>query len=140
MSTKTKTVAAGLAVALTLGGLGTVAAGAAPSGPRAEASERGEHDRHHRRLRRVVRVAADAIGIEPRALAERRRAGESIAAVAEAEGIGRQTVVDALVAAGEERIAAAVEAGRLTDEPAAIARERLPEAAARVVDHVRQPR
>lgn len=143
MSTKTKIVAAGLAASLALGGIGAASAGAATagSGPRAEAQDRtAEPGRRQRAVRRIVRVAAEAIGIEPRALAGRVRAGESIAAVAQAEGVERQAVVDALVAAGEERIAAAVEAGRLTEERAATARERLPDAAGRIVDRVRQPR
>ena len=66
-----------------------------------------------------------------------RRAGESIAEVAEAEGVERQAVIDALVAAGTERLATAVAEGRITQERADQATERLPDLAARLVDHTR---
>lgn len=114
-----KVVTAGLAAALVLGGAVAVGAqedegagrgvlaGLVADGTLTEAQADAVRDgvrdrRQHRRA--VVTAASEAIGIEPRDLAGRLRAGESMAEVAEAEGVERQTLVDALVAAGDGRI------------------------------------
>jgi hypothetical protein len=58
--------------------------------------------------------AADALGIEVGELRERQRNGESLAEIAEAEGVDYATVSAAVLAATQADLDAAVEAGRLT--------------------------
>jgi hypothetical protein len=65
-----------------------------------------------------VEVAADAIGIEAADLVAALRDGQTIAEVAEANGVAPSVVVDAIVAAQRERLAGAVEEGELTQEEA----------------------
>lgn len=66
------------------------------------------HARHHRGHRghrgAMLEVAAEALGISVEELREALRDGNSIADVAEAEGVEVQAVIDALVAHAEERI------------------------------------
>jgi urease gamma subunit len=64
----------------------------------------------HRHPRRSValRTAAEAIGIEAAELREALRDGQTIAQVAEANGVGPQDVIDALVARSTERITSVV--------------------------------
>jgi hypothetical protein len=91
--------------------------------------------RHVRRA--AIGVAADTIGIEPAALREQLRGGASIAGVATAAGVEPQQVVDAMVAAGTERIDAAVTAGKLDAERAATAKDRLDERVTKLVNRSR---
>jgi polyhydroxyalkanoate synthesis regulator phasin len=72
-------------------------------------------------------VVADTIGIEVEALAAELRAGSSIADVADANGVEPQAVIDALVAAGKERIDQAVADGRVSEEQAEVFRNGLTE-------------
>lgn len=74
--------------------------------------------RGHER-RRGLNTAAETIGIEVQALVDELKAGSSIADVAEANGSSGQAVIDAMVASASERIAAAVDAGRMTAEEGA---------------------
>lgn len=77
----------------------------------------GGHGRGH-----VGRAAqeevAKVLGITVEQLRTERRAGRTLAQIAEAEGLSREDLVDGLVAAARTRIAAEVEAGRLTQERA----------------------
>ena len=52
-----------------------------------------------------VEAAAEAIGISEDDLRTQLRDGQTLAEIAEANGVDRQAVVDALVAAGEEQLA-----------------------------------
>jgi hypothetical protein len=61
--------------------------------------------------------------------------GTSLADVAEQRGVSSQAVVDALVAAAEERIATRVSEGDLTQERADELRAELPEWVAAAVDN-----
>jgi hypothetical protein len=63
-------------------------------------------------------AAAKAIGIDESALRDELKAGKSLADVAKAHGVDRQKVVDALVAEEKSRTAAAVAAGKITQEQA----------------------
>ena len=63
--------------------------------------------------------AAEAIGIDVEALVDALRDGQTLAEIAEANGVEPQAVIDAMVAAAQERIDAAVEAGRLDEAEAA---------------------
>jgi len=65
-----------------------------------DADRRGPWERRHDRLA----TAAEALGISEEALLEALQDGQSIAQVAEAEGVEVQTVIDALVAAATERL------------------------------------
>ena len=66
----------------------------------------------------VLRGAADAIGIDPEDLGAALRDGQSIADVANQQGVDPQAVVDALVAELEERLAERVDDGDLSQEEA----------------------
>ena len=66
-----------------------------------------------------IEEAAEAIGIDVEALVDALRGGQTLAEVAEANGVEPQAVIDAMVAAAQERIDAAVEAGRLDEAEAA---------------------
>ncbi|MET0902177.1 MAG: hypothetical protein ABWZ52_02960, partial [Acidimicrobiales bacterium] len=70
-------------------------------------------------------VAAEAIGITEDELRTALEGGQSIAQVAEANGVDVQTVIDAMVAAGTERLETAID--ELPDRVAeAVQREGLP--------------
>ena len=71
-------------------------------------------------------VAAEAIGISEDELRTALEGGQSIAQVAEANGVDVQTVIDAMVAAGTERLETAID--ELPDRVAeAVQREGLPD-------------
>lgn len=74
-------------------------------------------------------AAATALGLTEDELRTRTQAGETLADVADAEGVDQADVVAALVAAEKTRLAAAVADGRLTqaqaDERAATLEERI---------------
>ena len=141
-------VAGGAAFAMTLAGLGIAAAQTDETAPPSTASPAdGEgdgarrhgpghtHADHHPHAR--LSVAAEALGMTTAELKTELMAGKSIAQVAEAEGVARQAVIDALVADATTVINAAVEDGRLTRAEGDTRIARLPERMARVVDHVR---
>ena len=74
-----------------------------------------------------LEVAASTIGIEEDALREALEGGQSIAEVAEANGVDPQTVIDALVADATENINQKVADGDLTQEEADEKLAELPE-------------
>jgi len=80
----------------------------APAGEDAERLRHRHHGRHpgfHRGVKgAALEVAAEAIGISEDDLRAALREGNSIAAVAEENGVDVQAVVDALVAHANERI------------------------------------
>jgi hypothetical protein len=63
-------------------------------------------------------AAADALGIETRELWQRQHDGESLAEIADAEGVDYANVTAAVIAATETDLDAAVDAGRLSPERA----------------------
>jgi uncharacterized protein YidB (DUF937 family) len=75
----------------------------------------------------------DVLGLDAAELREQLRDGATLAEIAEAEGVDPQAVVDALVGELEERVATAVENGRIDQ---AEADEKLAEAEARISDMV----
>ena len=87
-------------------------------GPRGKAG-------HHRGDR--LQAAADAIGVETEALAEALRSGQTLAQVAEANGVDPQTVIDAMVAEANTHLDEAVAEGRIDEEKAAEIRSNLTE-------------
>ena len=61
---------------------------------------------------------AEILGLEPQELGEALRGGQSLADVAAEQGVDTQDLIDAIVANAEERVADAVEAGRIDQEKA----------------------
>jgi hypothetical protein len=88
----------------------------------------------------ALETAAHAIGISRRDLRQELRDGGSIAAVATAHGVELQAVVDALVAAGTQKIDEARAAGRISEERASKLTEALPGRAEQFVNRERQGR
>lgn len=76
------------------------------------------HGRHRGFILDMVEAVSEALGVEPAELRDRLAAGESIAEIAEAEGITLEAVTDAVVAAHRDRLDQAVADGRLTQEQA----------------------
>ncbi len=97
-------------------------------------SEAGLGDRggHHGRGPDLA-TAAEALGMTEEDLREALGTGATLAQVAEDQGVAVDTLVQALVAAEEDRIAEAVVDGRLTQEQAD---ERLADLEQRVTDRV----
>lgn len=69
-------------------------------------------------LRGGFDAAAEAIGVEPSALRDALADGQTIAEVAEANGVAVDDVIAAMVADAQEHLAEAVTDGRLTQEEA----------------------
>lgn len=84
-------------------------------------------------------VVADALGITEDELHEALADGQSIADVAEAEGVEVQTVIDALVAEATEQIDEKVADGDLTEERAAELKADLPERMTELVNREGPP-
>jgi hypothetical protein len=80
-----------------------------------------------------LEAAATAIGIEEADLKAALESGDSIADVAEANGVDASVVIDAMVDAKTERIAEKVEEGRITQEQAD---EKLAEVETNIADRV----
>ncbi len=95
-----------------------------------------EGRRGHRGGCNLEEIAA-AIGIEEDALRAELDAGQSIADVAEANGVDAAVIVDLLVDQAEERIAEKLEDGRITEEEAA---EKLADVEERAEDRVERVR
>jgi hypothetical protein len=66
----------------------------------------------------LLNAAAGALGIEPSALIEALRSGDSLTEIAESEGVSYADVSAAIVAAATEDLSAAVESGRITQDRA----------------------
>lgn len=84
-----------------------------------------------------LEVAADAIGIEVDALHEALEGGDTLAQVAEANGVDPQAVIDALVADVQTHLDEEVASGELTQDEAD---ERFAEASERIADGVENGR
>lgn len=93
----------------------------------------GHQDRKDRRTE-TLETVADALGSTPDEVKAALKKGTSIAAQAEANGVDRQVVADALTKAFSTRIDSAVKAGTITAEKGAKAKEKLPEAVDRMLD------
>jgi uncharacterized protein YidB (DUF937 family) len=79
-------------------------------------------------------VAAQVLGLTTDELREQLKDGKTLAEVATAQGVERQTLVDALVASATERLAQAVTDGTITQERADEMTARLPEMIDKAVD------
>jgi|ERR1700688_3552930 len=94
--------------------------------------------RDHRRAmaREVAQVSAKAIGITAKALVSALHSGQSIAQVAQSHNVDPQTVMNALVQAGDTRIGVAVTNHKLTQAQAAKLEAAIPGAVTKLVNHV----
>lgn len=81
-------------------------------------------------------VVADALGMEEDALREALRDGQTLAEIAEAQGVDVQAVIDAMVAELSTRLDEKVADGDLTQEEAD---ERLAEATERITERIDDP-
>lgn len=78
---------------------------------------------------------ADILGLTPEELREALADGMTLGEIAdETEGVSRRDLIDALVEAGNERIDAALAAGRITEDEAAALREQVAEHAEDMID------
>ena len=98
-----------------------------------ETPEAGERDGRRGRRGCNLDEAAAAIGIDEADLRAALDDGDSIADVAEANGVDADTVIDALVDAKADRIAEKVAEGRITQEEAD---QKLADVEARITDRV----
>lgn len=74
--------------------------------------------RHFPLMAAGIETLADLLNLTEDEVKEALRSGDTIAEIAEAQGVDVQTVIDGLVAAAEEKLAEAVENGRITQEQA----------------------
>jgi transposase-like protein len=91
--------------------------------------------RMHRRARAGGKLAAQTIGIDPKALRDELRSGKSIADVATEHGVDPNTVITALVDAATTKINAAKAAGKITDAQATKLLATVKERVSRFVQH-----
>jgi hypothetical protein len=90
---------------------------------------------HGRMVPLDLEVAADTLGLTPEELRDALATeGSTLADVAEEQGVGTDTLVDALVAAAEDRIDEAVANGRLSEEEADELKEAVPERVAAAIE------
>lgn len=119
---------------------GTLLVPSIASAQETDATEATAEDRQERReaRRAAMLETLESIGLSSDALTAGKAAGQSLAEIAEAEGIGRADLVDGLVAAAETRLDEAVASGSLSEEEAA---EKLATLADKIDDRVdREPR
>ena len=127
-------LAGGGAIAVTSMSAG--AATSASTSANTPAKTAAKHPALRRALRRaVVRISAKTIGVTQKDLVQELRSGKSIADVANEHSVVPQTVVDALVKAGDKAVEKAVTNHRITRERADKIEARLPALAAKVVNH-----
>ncbi len=100
-----------------------------------EESKRGDCEgrKGHRALGASVSELAELVGTDVDGLKDALADGQTLAAIAAANGVEAQTVIDAMVERVNGRIDAAVEAGKLTSDEADAKRS---EAATRIEDVV----
>lgn len=129
LSGRKTAIAAAMAVAVLFGSVGLAAAQTDQDDTSAP-NEEEQTDRNDRRQRRSERravigsIVAETIGITVEDLRAEFQDGNSVADVAEANGVAPETVAEALIGALEERLDTAVENGRLTEQEAADRLER----------------
>ena len=124
-----------LIAAVTTAGLlivGTAGVAQAANSPKPEKSARPALRKA--RIEAVAKVAASTIGIEPKALAEAVRGGQSVAEVARSHNVEPQAVVDAIVAAADKKIDSLVDSGKITADRAATMKDRLPDRVTKFVN------
>ena len=93
--------------------------------------------RAHRRAvaRHTVQISAHTIGVSPKTLVSALHAGQSIAEVASSHNVDVQSVVHALVLAGDTQIGRAVDSHKVTPAQGSAIEAVLPQAVAKLVNH-----
>ncbi|WP_409343069.1 hypothetical protein [Paenibacillus sp. MBLB4367] len=134
-----KMIAAGIALTLALGGGAAYAASDSTSAPSSadqqQSAKQGKGEVRGKfaaekgvkigvQLKQHLSIAADALGIEESALRTELEAGKSLADVAQEKGVAVDTVIAALTKELNAKIDKTVEAGKLTAEQAATAKEK----------------
>ena len=141
---KLKHLIAAATTAAIIGSLGVSIAGAANSqvGSTTTTTSTQNARRHHavRAFAGALKTAAEAIGISRQDLWHELGEGTSIAAVATAHQVDPKVVVDALVAAGTQKVDAAAASGVITAEHAAQLKDALPDRAEKFVSKERRTR
>jgi hypothetical protein len=141
---KLKHVIAAATTAAFIGSLGVSIAGAASGHVDASpTTTSASHARRHPAVRAfagALKTAAEAIGISRQDLWHELGEGTSIAAVATAHDVDPKAVVDALVAAGTQKIDAAEASGAITAERAANLKDALADRAEKFVAKERRAR
>ena len=108
----------------------------APSTGKPAVARRFRARRHLRRLLRgAAGVVTKTIGIDRKELRAELRRGKTIAQIATDHNVSPQTVIDALVAAANQKIDAAVAADRLSTERATRIKARLPDRITKLVNN-----
>lgn len=92
-----------------------------------------EGRKQHGRLGARFSVLAELVGTDVDSLKAALGEGQTLAEIADGNGVEAQTVIDSLLEKANERIGAAVEAGKLTEEEAETKKS---EAATRIEDFV----
>lgn len=109
-----------------------------------EALPGGHHGGPHGRFggmdRPGLEAAAQTLDLTEDELRSAIREGSTLAEIAETQGVAVEDLVDALVTAAEERLAGAVEDGRITQERADEIAANLPERVAEAVERTWEPR
>jgi ribosomal protein S20 len=117
----------------------TPAAKSAPAAAPSARPARARRFRMRRQLRRLARGAAGVvtktIGIDRKTLRTELRGGKTIAQIATDHNVNPQTVIDALVAAANKKIDAAVAAGNLAPKRAERIEARLPARITKLVNN-----
>jgi hypothetical protein len=143
---KVQVLAVGVVSLLVLSGVAAMSvsaqdgqSGSSTQPPSTQQSPRGEGQSGPRQKvrRQFVIVSAETIGIKPRDLAVLLRDGQSVADVAEDEGVELSTVTDALQARADARIDEAVAAGRIDEAKAGQLKERAATRIDKAVHHRR---
>jgi hypothetical protein len=129
-------VSTALAASLAGGVLGTAAVAGAQTG---DDRPPAESDRPYGGHGPKLEAAAQALGLSEDDLRSRLREGNTIAQVAQAQGVDVQTVIDAMVAAATARIDQEVQEGDLTAEEANERKANLQERITRLVNEGKPP-
>jgi len=150
MKRSRKMIAAGIALTLALGGGAAYAASESSSSPAPSAADQqtnkagkaemkgkfaaGKSGKIAIHPKQQLSAAATALGMEEEAVRTELKAGKSLADLAKEKGVAVDTVIAALTKDAEEKIDKQVEAGKLTAEQAATAKQKAAEQAKQAVE------
>jgi transposase-like protein len=115
-------------------GVATAADSPSTTTPSEKATSEKAQGHRARRIAAIGKIAAATIGIEPQALREAVKGGQSVAEVAQSHGVEPQAVVDAIVASVSTRVDEAVTAGKIDADRAATIKEKAPERVTKLVN------
>jgi len=143
-------IAAGIALTLALGGGAAYAASESSSSPAPSAADQqtnkagkaemkgkfaaGKSGKIAIHPKQQLSAAAAALGMDEEAVRTELKAGKSLADLAKEKGVAVDTVIAALAKDAEEKIDKQVEAGKLTAEQAATAKQKAAEQAKQAVE------